>query len=50
MCGKLPRERYLALEKEGRLVPDGINVKVMAPKGKLDSRTLASLPASMLDN
>ena len=45
---KLPRERYQALQAEGRLVKDGINVKVLAPKGPLDSRTLSKLPLSML--
>lgn len=45
---KLPRERYEALQAEGRLVKDGINVKVLAPKGPLDSRTLSKLPLSML--
>merc|ERR1711966_405681 len=45
---KLPRERYEALQAEGRHVKDGINVKVLAPKGPLDSRALSKLPLSML--
>jgi len=45
---KLPRARYETLKEEGRLVKDGINVKVLAPKGRLDSRTLSKLPMSML--
>ena len=40
--------RYEALQAEGRLVKDGVNVKVLAPKGPLDSRTLSKLPLSML--
>merc|ERR1712137_303238 len=45
---KLTRERYEELEKQGRLVKDGINVKVIKTKGKLDQYTLSRLPLSML--
>merc|ERR1719263_1845711 len=34
---KIRRERYEELKKGGRLINDGINVKVHATKGKLDS-------------
>lgn len=45
---KIKRERYEELKKEGRLVKDGINVKVIPSKGKLDTYTLSKLPVSML--
>jgi len=45
---KLKRDRYEALKKEGRLVKDGINVKVIPTKGPLDSYRLSKLPLSML--
>mmetsp|Transcript_41349 Transcript_41349/g.100345 ORF Transcript_41349/g.100345 Transcript_41349/m.100345 type:complete len:115 (+) Transcript_41349:740-1084(+) len=45
---KIRRERYEELKKEGRLIKDGINVKVASTKGKLDSYTLSKLPLSML--
>ena len=45
---KLKRDRYEELKKEGRLVKDGINVKVLPTRGKLDSYTLSKLPLTML--
>lgn len=45
---KIRRERYEELKKEGRLIKDGINVKVVPSKGKLDPYRLAKLPMSML--
>jgi len=45
---KIKRERYEELKKEGRLMKDGINVKVCPTKGKLDTYTLSKLPLSML--
>ena len=45
---KLRRERFEELKKEGRLVPDGINVQVIPLKGKLGERELSRLPMSML--
>merc|ERR1712031_35343 len=41
---KIGRERYEELKKEGRLIKDGINVKVVPTKGPLDSHTLSKLP------
>ena len=45
---KLKRDRYEALKKEGRLVKDGINVKVLSLRGPLDGKRLSLLPMSML--
>merc|ERR1711908_113845 len=45
---KIRRERYEELKKDGRLVKDGINVKVVPTKGPLDSHTLSKLPLCML--
>jgi large subunit ribosomal protein L10e len=45
---KLKREKYEQYEKEGRLVPDGVTVKVLPTKGKLDKYALMKLPESML--
>jgi large subunit ribosomal protein L10e len=45
---KLKRDRFESLDMDGRLVRDGINVKVIPGKGPLDSRTLSNLPISML--
>jgi len=45
---KLKRERYEELEQEGRLVKDGINVKVVPSKGPLDTYRLSKLPLCML--
>jgi len=47
---KLRRDRYEALDADGRLVRDGINVKVILPKGKLGSKQLSALPMSMLQD
>ena len=45
---KLSRERYEELKADGRLIKDGINVKVVPTKGKLGMRELQRLPMSML--
>jgi len=45
---KIKRERYEELEKEGRLIKDGINVKVVPTKGKLGRYELSKLPLCML--
>jgi len=45
---KLSRERYEELKAEGRLIKDGINVKVVPTKGKLGMRELQKLPMCML--
>jgi len=45
---KLKRETYERYKSEGRLVKDGINVKVIPSKGKLGQRELGKLPLSML--
>jgi len=45
---KHTREQYEQLKKDGKLIPDGINVKVHKTKGPLDQYTLSKLPLSML--
>jgi large subunit ribosomal protein L10e len=45
---KLPRERYASLKAEGRLMKDGINVKVVPMKGPLGEKELSRLPMCML--
>ena len=45
---KLSRERYEELKAQGRLIKDGINVKVVPTKGPLGMRELQKLPMSML--
>jgi len=47
---KLSRARYAELRDEGRIVKDGINVKVVGTKGKLTERALKLLPMSMLED
>jgi len=46
---KLTRARYAELKEEGRLVKDGINVKIIGTKGKLTDRALKALPDAMLE-
>ena len=45
---KHSRAEYRKLKEEGRLIPDGINVKVVPSKGPLGPRQLQALPMSML--
>jgi len=45
---KLSRDKFNELNAAGRLVRDGVTVKVLPSKGKLDERTLSKLPMSML--
>ena len=45
---KHTRAEYRKLKEEGRLIPDGINVKVVPSKGPLGPRQLQALPMSML--
>ena len=45
---KHTRAEYRKLKEEGRLIPDGINVKVVPEKGPLGPRQLQALPMSML--
>merc|ERR1712032_1520691 len=45
---KLSRSKFSELDEQGRLVRDGVSVKVLPLKGKLDERTLSKLPMSML--
>merc|ERR1712113_1323086 len=42
------RTKYNELDGQGRLVRDGVSIKVLPLKGKLDERTLSKLPMSML--
>jgi large subunit ribosomal protein L10e len=45
---KLPRERYEELKEQGRLVKDGVTVKVLPKKGPLGPYELGKLPMCML--
>jgi len=45
---KLSRTKFNELDGQGRLVRDGVSIKVLPLKGKLDERTLSKLPMSML--
>jgi len=45
---KLTKEKFVAMRDEGRLVKDGINVRVIGTKGKLTDRALKLLPEAML--
>jgi len=47
---KLSRTRFQELRDEGRLVKDGINVRVVGTKGALNERALKLLPMSMLED
>jgi len=47
---KLKRATYERYKKEGRLIKDGINVKVVPSKGRLDERALGKLPLAMLSD
>jgi len=45
---KLSRDKFNELNAQGRLVRDGVTVKVLPTRGPLDERTLSKLPMSML--
>jgi len=45
---KLKRPIYEEYKKEGRLMKDGVTVKVIPSKGKLDTYRLSKLPLAML--
>jgi len=45
---KLKRPIYEQYKKEGRLMKDGVTVKVIPSKGKLDTYRLSKLPLAML--
>jgi len=45
---KLKRPIYEQYKKEGRLMKDGVTVKVIPSKGKLDTYQLSKLPLAML--